>query len=300
MTGIKQAMPNHLRRRLLVFGLAAGLLASSVHGEVLREATLSVKITLAQKSTSRPMSVAYIPKFQRYYIADGGLAAMPSAFEPSLSKSLIHVYDGTGRYVQSLRAGFDNRSIYYDASQNLLETITYNVSSAAGFAPNTGIYSLSLTDNGDLSGTATEHYGFNPAFGDEATMPSFDSAHKLYYAKQKRSRIVRVVNPAFAQPITEITLDLANAGAAFDDVTDNFIAYTGVSGQELVVVDIEHKVALVFNLAGRYVGKSALPSTLKLHAQNYYSGLGYANGMLFILNEGEGEFGTYYGLKVLQ
>ena len=31
-----------------------------------------------------------------------------------------------------------------------------------------------------------------------------------------------------------------------------------------------------------------------------YNGLGYANDMLFVFNENEGEFGTYYGLKILK
>jgi hypothetical protein len=39
---------------------------------------------------------------------------------------------------------------------------------------------------------------------------------------------------------------------------------------------------------------------MKLRAQNHYNGLGYSNGMLFVYHENEGEFGTYYGFKVVK
>ena len=115
-----------------------------------------------------------------------------------------------------------------------------------------------------------------------------------------RSGVVFIVDPKLREKVSEITLDLVKAGAAFDDISDSFVAFTGVKGEELLVLDIDHKAALVFDVTGKFVAKSALPKDLKLHAQNHYNGLGYANDMLFVFNENEGEFGTYYGLKVLK
>jgi hypothetical protein len=131
-------------------------------------------------------------------------------------------------------------------------------------------------------------------------MPSYDAKHNRYYAKQRRSNQVFIVDPAKDEAAGTITLDLKAAGAKFDDVSDSFIAFTSIKGEELVLLDVDHKAALIFNLKGQFVAKSALPKKLKLRAKNYYNGLGYANNMLFIYNESEGEFGTYYGLKVVK
>jgi hypothetical protein len=271
----------------------------SVQAEVLPKANLGIKIPLAKQSTTRPMTVAYIPGLKRYYIADGGLAPMGSEFEAPISKSLIHAYDETGKYINSARPGYDNRSIYYNSNTAKLETITYNISSDVGFSPNTGIYSINLTESGDVLDTSEEISQFNPAFGHSGTMPTYDAANQRYFAKQGRSDKVFIVDPKLREKVGEITLDLAKAGAASDDVSDLFVAFTGVKDQELILLDIDHKAALVFDLKGKFVAKSELPKELKLRSQNHFTGIGYANDMLFVFHEVEGEFGTYYGFKVI-
>jgi hypothetical protein len=280
--------------------LLALFASATLQAEVLPEAKLGIKITLAKKPTTRPMTIAYVPNVKHYYIADGGLAPMGSEFEAPISKSEIHTYDEAGKYISSARPGFDNRSIYFNTNTNKLETITYNISSEVGFSPNTGIYSINLSDTGEVKESSDEIMQFNPAFGYANTMPSYDAANKRYFAKQGRSNSVWIVDPKLREKVSEIKLDLASAGAAFDDISDSFVAYTGVKGEELVLLDVDHKAALVFDLAGKFVAKSELPKDLKLHAQNHFNGLGYANDMLFVFHEGEGEFGTYYGFQVLK
>ena len=283
-----------------IFSTSILLTGTSLKAEVLPEAVQGIKIALAKKPSTRPMTVAYVPDVKHYYIADGGLAPMASEFEAPISRSQIHAYDDSGKYINSAKPGYDNRSIYYNANTKKLETITYNISSEVGFSPNTGIYAINLSDTGEVKETSDEIMQFNPAFGYANTMPSYDAANKRYFAKQGRSAVVFIVDPKLREKVSEITLDLAKAGAAFDDISDCFVAYTGVKGEELLVLDIDHKAALVFDVTGKFVAKSALPQALMLHAQNHYNGLGYANDMLFVFNENEGEFGTYYGLKVLK
>ncbi len=279
--------------------IASALLASqALHAEVLPEAVQGIKFALAKKPSSRPMTVAYVPSVKHYYVADGGLAPMASEFESATSKSQIHAYDDAGKYVNSANPGYDNRSIYFNANTNKLETITYNISSEVGFSPNTGIYAININDKGEVQDSSDEIMQFNPAFGYANTMPSYDAANKRYFAKQGRSGVVFIVDPKLREKVSEITLDLAKAGAAFDDISDSFVAFTGIKGEELLVIDVDHKAALVFDVTGKFVAKSALPQALKLHSQNHYNGLGFANNMLFVFNENEGEFGTYYGLKV--
>ena len=283
-----------------IFSTSVLLTGTSLKAEVLPNAVQGIKIALAKKPSTRPMTVAYMPGVKCYYVADGGLAPLGSEFEAPISRSQIHAYDDSGKYINSAKPGYDNRSIYYNANTNKLETITYNISSEVGFSPNTGIYSIDLSDTGEVKDTSIEIMQFNPAFGYANTMPSYDAANKRYFAKQGRSGVVFIVDPKLREKVSEITLDLAKAGAAFDDISDSFVAFTGVKGEELLVLDIDHKAALVFDVTGKFIAKSALPKDLKLHAQNHYNGLGYANYMLFVFNENEGEFGTYYGFKVLK
>lgn len=271
-----------------------------LQAEVLPVAAVGIKISLAKKPTTRPQTVAYVPNFKRYYIADGGLAPLGSEFEAAASKSEIHTYSDAGKYLNSSKPGYDNRSIYYNSNSNKLETITYNISSDVGFAPNTGLYAIHLTDTGDLKDSSDEIMQFNPAFGHASTMPSYDAANKRYFAKQARSDKVFIVDPTQREKVGEITLDLAKAGAASDGISDSFVAFTGVKGEELVLLDIDHKAALVFDLTGKFVAKSELPKDMKLRSHNHFNGTGYANDMLFVYHENEGEFGTYYGFKVYQ
>ncbi len=281
-------------------GLALLCLTLTTQAEILPEAEIGIKIPLAKKPTTRPMGVAYLPSNQHYYIADGGLAPMGSEFEAPISKSEVHAFTSDGQYVNSAKPGFDNRSIYFNPNTNKLETITYNISSAVGFSPNTGIYSLDVGDKGEVLTTSGDVAQFNPAFGDAGTMPSYDPVSKHYYAKQDRGNIVFVVDAKQREKLQEIKLDFANAQVAHDDISDHYIAFTGVAGNELALLDVDHKAVLIFDLNGQYVGKSALPTTMKLRSQNHFNGLGYTNGMMFIYHEPEGEFGTYYGFKVVK
>jgi hypothetical protein len=244
------------------------------------------------------MTIAYVPFVSRYYVADGGLGPLPGDMEITSSPSEIHVYSEQGDYLSSVKPGYDNRSLYFNTETRQLETVTYNISSNAGFTPNTGIFALQLTDNGDLKQSSTDISGHNPAFGSPHTIPTYDPAGKRYFAKQERSNIVFIVEPPKRERTGEILLDLAAAGVQFDAITDYYVAYTAVPGEELAVLDVDYKAVLVFDIKGKFVGKSALPSTMKLRSQNHISGLGYANGMFFVYHEPEGEFGTYYGFRI--
>jgi len=282
--------------------LIAALLSASciAQAEILPEAQVGVKIPLVKKPSTRPMTVAHIPALKRYYIADGGLAPMGGEGEVPYSKSQIHAYDDEGKYVNSARPGYDNRSIYYNPNTYKLETITYNISSDVGFSPNSGIFSIDVTETGEVKDSSGEVLGFNPAFGDSATMPSYNPNTNQYYAKQERGNKVWVVETKSREKISEIALDLKAAGAEHHDISDHFIGYSGMKGEELVLLDVDHKAALIFDLSGKYVGRSELPKEMKLRAQNHFNGTGYSNDMLFVYHESEGEFGTYYGFKVLK
>lgn len=292
-----------VRKRIMLpsrtlIALACLLNLQLAQADVLPEAKVELKIPLTKKPTTRPMTVAYVPYLSRYYIADGGLAPMPGEMEIALSKSQVHAFDDKGQYLLSGKPGLDNRSIYFNPNTHKLESVTYNVSSDAGFSPNTGVFAIELTEAGDIKDFPTEIAAFNPAFGSASTIPTYDAGNNRYLAKQERSNKVFIVELGKREKVGEITLDFAAAGVVHDDLSEHFVAYTGIPGEELALLDVDHKAVLVFNLDGKLVGKSALPATMKLRAQNHYNGLGYTNGMMFVYHEPEGEFGTYYGFKI--
>lgn len=280
--------------------VASILFASATQAAVLPEAKLGIKIPMSKAPTTRPMTVAYHPALMHYYVADGGLAPMGSEWEAPISKSQVHAFTEDGNYINSAGPGYDNRSIYYNTNTGNIETITYNISSAVGFAPNTGMYALEVSENGRIKDTSKEIMQFHTAFGDAFTMPSYDAENNRYFAKQKRSNKVLIVTTKEIKPVGEISLDLTTAGAKFDDISDNFVAYTGSKGEELALLDVDHKAILLFDLSGKFIAKSVLPNDIKLRAKNYYNGLGYANHMFFLYNENEGEFGTYHGYQIIK
>lgn len=275
------------------------LTSQMVMAEVLAEAVPEVKIPIAKKPTSRPMTVAYVPYLKQYFIADGGLAPVPGDPLATASQSEVHIHDENGKYLSSAKPGLDNRSIYYNDNTRALESITYNISSEAGFGPSTGIFKLILNEDGTLKNDSDEITGYNPAFGSSSTIPSYDAERNVYYAKQGRSNLVHIVESPKREKIGEIKLDLSAAGTKMDEIAHYFIAYTGANGEELALLDVDHKAVLIFNLEGKFVAKSALPGNLKLRSQNHINGTGYTNGLFFVYYESEGEFGTYYGFKVV-
>jgi len=287
------------RRTLVVWMATLFSTASfSAHAQVIPEAVAALKIPLVAKPTSRPMSVAYVPDYSRYFIADGGLAPMPDGFGIPSSPCQIHAYSEKGEYLQSAKPGLDNRSIYFNQNTDRLESITYNISSGAGFTPSTGVFGLKLDESGKLTEQTDEILGPNPAFGAASTMPSYDPASNSYYAKQEKSNKVLIVKLDSRTPVGEIALDFDAAGAKTDDLSEHFVAYTGIAGEDIALLDVDHKAILVFDLKGKFVGRSALPAGMKLRANNHYNGLGYANGLFFVYHEPEGEFGTYYGFRI--
>ena len=211
------------------------------HAEINENAELVFKINLTKKPTTRPQTVAYIPGEKKYYIADGGLAARGSDYEAPISKSLIHTYDESGKYIESTRAGFDNLSIYFNERTSTLETITYNISTAAGFAPMTGIFSLELDEKGLLTAKSEVVSQPSASFGSAGTMPTYDSKNNLYYAKQEKSNRVFVLDGKSKELKKEIKLDFDTPKVMHHDVASHFVAFTGKPGEELILLDIEYK-----------------------------------------------------------
>ncbi len=288
-------------KKILLLTCLTVLNTANLHAEINKNAEFIFKINLAKEPTTKPQTIAYVPVEKKYYVADGGLAARGSDYEAPISKSLIHTFDEKGKYLDSTRAGFDNRSIYFNQKTRNLEVITYNVSTAAGFAPMTGIFSLEIGDKGLLTAKSEVVSQPSASFGSAGTMPSHDPKNNLYYAKQENSNVVFVVDAKSKELKQEIKLDFDTPGVLHHDVASHFIAFTENPGEELILLDVDHKRFLIYDKDGKYQGASALPKSLKVRAQNHFSGLGYtSNGYYFVYIASDGEFGSYHAFKVLK
>ena len=288
-------------KKILLLTCLTFLNSTNIFAEINKDAEFIFKINLTKKPTTRPQTIAYVPAEKKYYVADGGLAARGSDYEAAISKSLIHTFDEDGKFLESTRAGFDNRSIYFNQKTFKLETITYNVSTAAGFAPMTGIFALELDDNGLLTAKSEVVSQPSASFGSAGTMPSHDSRNNLYYAKQENSNLVFVVDAQSKELKKEIKLDFDTPKVLHHDVASHFVAFTEKVGEELILLDVDHKRFLIYNKDGKYQGSSALPKALKVRAQNHFNGLGYtSNGYFFVYIDSDGEYGSYHAYKVLK
>ena len=301
MTNNLLTLGNNMLKNILILVCLVILNSSYTYAEINQNAEFIFKINLAKKPTTRPQTIAYVPGEKKYYVADGGLAARGSDYEAPISKSLIHTFDETGKYIESTRAGFDNRSIYFNEKSLKLETITYNVSTAAGFAPMTGIFSLELDEKGLLTSKSAVVSQPSASFGSAGTMPTYDPKRNLYYAKQENSNRVFVLDGKSKELKKEIELDFETPKVFHHDVASNFVAFTGQTNEELILLDVDHKRFLVYNKDGEYQGSSALPKSLKIRSQNHFNGLGYTiNGYYFLYIDSDGEFGSYHAYKVLK
>jgi len=165
----------------------------------------------------------------------------------------------------------------------------------------TGIFSLEIGDKGLLTAKSEVVSQPSASFGSAGTMPSHDPKNNLYYAKQENSNVVFVVDAKSKELKQEIKLDFDTPGVLHHDVASHFIAFTEKPGEELILLDVDHKRFLIYDKDGKYQGASALPKSLKVRAQNHFSGLGYtSNGYYFVYIASDGEFGSYHAFKVLK
>ena len=67
---------NIIKQSISGLVMFSAFIGAPLQAQVLPQADIGIKFALTQKSTTRPMTVAYIPTFKNYYIADGGLAPM--------------------------------------------------------------------------------------------------------------------------------------------------------------------------------------------------------------------------------
>jgi hypothetical protein len=263
------------------------LVGAIAHAAVLATATPGVTLTLTTSLGNPGMSVGYVPAFQRYYGGSGNGPGVPMA-----------VFTSTGVQLANGTPGVDVRGLYFNSSNGNLEAVAYNACCGSGSV--TGVQRIDLDGSGNLVGTNSQLLA-GPIAGlgtNSQTMPSYDPAANRLYAKQSGSADVTVANRTTGALMTTITLNLAAAGVTAGDVNDDYVGFTGATGNELVTYDFTNHRALVFDLAGTFVGASALPAIPVGNNQSY--GTAYENGQFFVFDDTIGAAGgAWRGFTIL-
>jgi len=233
------------------------------------------------------MAVGYVPAFQRYYGGSGDFSTSP-----------VTVFSSSGSQLSQGPTGVDGRGLYFNPNTGFLESMSYNACCAFGLGSAVGLQHINLDGSGNLVGTNTQLLSAPIAAigANTQAMVSYDPGSDHLYSKQTGSAVVNVANRTSAAALGTITLNLAGAGVTTGDVNDNFVGTTGVAGSELAIYDFTNHRALVFDLAGNFIGASLLPA-IPGGTNNLY-GSGYANGQFFVFDDTIGTAGAWRGFNI--
>ncbi len=260
------------------------VLGAAAHAQVSPVATAGVTLT-PTGGISTPMSVAWVPAFSRYYGGSGGSTGSP-----------VTVFSAAGAQLGQGSTGVDQRGIFFNPNTGFLESVSYSACCSAA-DPVRGVQEINLDGSGNLVGTNAQLLAAPiAALASSQTMPSYDSGADRLYAKQDASADVNVVNRTTGASAGTITLNLAAAGVTAGDVNTNGANFTGVAGSELAIYDFTNHRALVFDLAGNFIGASLLPAIAAGDNTDY--GTGYANGQFFVFDNSAGAFGSWRGFVI--
>ncbi|MBY6204950.1 DUF11 domain-containing protein, partial [Halomonas denitrificans] len=230
-----------------------------------------------QGGGATPMNVAYDPVLDRYYSTTGGFQSVPA-----------YTHDGAGNLLATTQPlNNDNRSIFYNPNTNAIELISFNA--VSGGSPD-GLMTAGRDGAGILTGSNTAILAALPGLPGSQTMPAYDPIDDVFYARES-GNVVNIVRRSDGGLQGQITLDVVAAGGA--SLNNNTIGFD-VTERVLVVLDngVSPSRALVFDLAGSFIGASALPPGSP--SPGSY-GVGYANGQLFVSDNN-----SHFGYRVLQ
>jgi hypothetical protein len=221
-------------------------------------------LSLYGPGNSTAMNVTYDPVNQQYYGAEGGYNASSS-----------FVWSNTGTLLQNSPINLDTRSINYNANTGQIQDVTFD---AVGGQPNTyGLFNVGLA-GGFYTGTNTQLLGSVPGLGDDQTMPAYDPAQNVLYARQGFSGTINVVSDATGAQVGMINLAVPG-GVTLGYETLGFDSFFDV----FVTVNYQVNEALVFNASGAYLGSSQLSGLISPYGEY---GMGYTNGQLFVYDYG--------------
>jgi len=200
------------------------------------------------------IAVAYIPSYDYYYSVSGGN-----------STSNIVTFDNTGAEISvGVNTGIDHRGLWWNPNASQLETNSFN--------DVTGVSIIDL----DASNYAlnTNSTLFNNSQPDAQSLGEYDYDNDeiIYYLSGQIYR----VNHSTGASISNYAI--TGLPVASTNLNENFIAYTGCVGKEIIVFDmILGKVYYIDKLTGAYVGETIITGVTPT---NWYD-VSYANYQIF-------------------
>lgn len=242
---------------LLAVGLA--IFAAAAAAQIPANAARTIFLPQGPGSFSSPMNVAYHPGFGQYYASSGG--------SPSYQAS---IYNSSGTIVNSIEPiNIDVRSWNYNPNTGQIEVVSFDAVSGGG---GRGLIEAQLDGSGFYTGGTAQLLASMPGNASSQTMPAYDSGNNVFYSRDS-GNTVNVVSRADGSLVSSINLDTATAGSG--TLNSYAIGFSEPDGW-LIVLDTTNNTAVIFDLAGAYVGTTALDITVR---SSY--GMGFANGQLF-------------------
>ena len=219
---------------------------------------------ISLSATITPMSVAWHPSYSRYYAASGGGANSP-----------INTFTSSGSLISTTTHNLDNRGLWYNTANGLIEGSEYGTSGRYGYYP--------LDGSGTPSGNFIATGGGGTPESQSGGVRNSNNGEILFYTGS--TNFYRYNTSGTQLGTVNITKP---GGATFN--TSHMI-YTGISGQEVGFYDCSNKIVYLYSISGgSYSYYYTLPSSAPA-ACSY--GFAYANGRFFLSSDG-----TWYGYPI--
>lgn len=244
---------------------------------ILADAEPTINLPREGNGQSNPMAVAYHPGQNRYYGGDGGRNDYPG-----------FTWDAAGNLLDvQAPINMDVRAYNFNPNTGNIEVVTF---SAVGGGSPDALMTAGLDANGFLSGTNTTALSAMPGLPGTQTMPAYDPAADVFYARSTTGT-VNIVNRSDGTLAGTISLDLAAAGTP--TLQSDFVGYDR-SRQLLITVDTDNERALVHDLSGNFLGAS---NVVNFNPQQANFSAGYANGQLFLFDT---DIDAYRGFSLFE
>ena len=201
-------------------------------------------------------AVVYNPEAGLYYSIDAGCKRYP-----------VDTYDEEGTLLATAEQGFDYRGAWWNPATGQLEGNGYKEG---------GLFVQALDAAQRPLGEGREVLGV--AQPDDNAVGTLDpeANEVIYYHAGMVYRYARTNNASVAiVPITGLP-------AAFEDLNDNTVAYTGIAGYEWALYDhVRRRVLFVDKRTGAYAGACQLPESAPARTS---FGMSWANGKFWLFD----------------
>jgi hypothetical protein len=233
---------------------------------LLNEARPVLKLNFEGYDGTNASAVTYNEKNKLYYSGIAGNQSFP-----------IAVFSTDGKNIDQQEAGWDLRGLWYNPSSNSLEGNSYN---------SEGIFTLQLDSRGLFEGYAESVFNYNDQPSANAVGSyDYDLDEILYLSSDAVERYSRSDHEYVGLYV------LSKIPASLDEINYTTVAYTGVKGIELCLLNfLRNEIYFFDKSTGNYVTNIKLPESAVTNESFRFS---FANKYLFLYDINEREWTGY-------